>query len=165
MYRLAYRNFGDHQTWLVSHNVTTAGGQVGERWYEFRAPEASSALLVYQSGTFAGPLGDTNNRWMGSIAMDKAGDIALGYCISSRLIFPSINYAGQTAGDQLGTMESEATILNGTGSQKDTGNRWGDYTSMAVDGADDCTFWYTNQYYTTTAAFSCSTQLALLQFR
>jgi hypothetical protein len=164
MYRLAYRNFGDHQTWLVSHNVTTAGGQVGERWYEFRAPEASSALSVYQSGTFAGPLGDTNNRWMGSIAMDKAGDIALGYSISSRLVFPSINYAGQTAGDPLGTMESEAIILNGTGSQKDTGGRWGDYTSMALDGADDCTFWYTNQYYTTTAAFSWSTQLASLKF-
>jgi len=164
MYRLAYRNFGDHQPWLVSHDVTTASGQVGERWYEFRAPETSSVPTVYQSGTFAGPPGDTNFRWMGSIAMDKMGDIALGYSFSSRLIFPSINYTGQTVGDPLGTMESEATIINGTGSQKDTGSRWGDYTSMALDAADDCTFWYTNEFYTVTAGFAWSTQLASIKF-
>ena len=164
MYRLAYRNFGDHQTWLVDHDVTTVSGQVGERWYEFRAPETASVPTLYQSGTFAGPPGDTNFRWMGSIAMDKVGDIALGYSISSRQMFPSINYTGQTAGDPLGTMESEATIINGTGSQKDTGNRWGDYTSMAVDAADGCTLWYTNQYYTETGSFAWSTRLASLKF-
>jgi hypothetical protein len=164
MYRLAYRNFGDHQTWLVDHDVTTASGLVGERWYEFRAPESASVPTVYQSGTFAGSPGDTNFRWMGSIAMDKVGDIALGYSISSRQMFPSINYTGQTAGDPLGTMESEATIVNGTGSQKDTGNRWGDYTSMAIDAADGCTFWYTNQYYTDTGSFAWSTRLASLKF-
>jgi hypothetical protein len=164
MYRLAYRNFGDHQTWLVSHDVTTPTGQVGVRWYEFRAPETDSVPTKYQSGTFAGPPGDTNFRWMGSIAMDKMGDIALGYSISSKQVFPSINYTGQTVGDTLGTMESEATIINGTGSQRDTGSRWGDYTSMALDAADGCTFWYSNQYYTNTAAFAWSTQLASLRF-
>jgi hypothetical protein len=164
MYRLAYRNFGDHQAWLVVHDVTTTGGQVGERWYEFRAPEAAVIPSVYQSGTFSGPPGDKNFRWMGSIAMDKTGDIALGYSISSRQMFPSINYTGQTAGDLLGTMQSEATIINGTGSQKDTFSRWGDYSSMAIDGADGCTFWYTNQYYTVTAAFDWSTRLASIKF-
>jgi len=164
LYRLAYRNFGDHQSWLVDHDVTTAAGLVGERWYEFRAPETSATPTLYQSGTFAGPAGDTNFRWMGSIAMDKMGDIALGYSISSRQIFPSINYTGQAAGDPLGTMESEATIINCTGSQKDTGSRWGDYTSMAIDAADGCTFWYTNQYYTNTTAFAWSTRLASLRF-
>jgi hypothetical protein len=164
LYRLAYRNFGGHQSWLVDHDVTTAAGLVGERWYEFRAPETSATPTLYQSGTFAGPAGDANFRWMGSIAMDRMGDIALGYSISSRQIFPSINYTGQTAGDPLGTMESEATIINGTGSQKDTGSRWGDYTSMAIDAADGCTFWYTNQYYTNTAAFAWSTRLASLKF-
>jgi hypothetical protein len=164
LYRLAYRNFGDHQSWLVVHDVTTGGGQVGERWYEFRAPETAAIPALYQSGTFAGPTGDSNFRWMGSIAMDKMGDIALGYSISSRQMFPSINYTGQTAGDPLGTMQAEATIINGTGSQKDTGGRWGDYTSMAIDEADGCTFWYTNQYYTDTAAFDWSTRLASIKF-
>src|SRR5438270_8538952 len=81
LYRLAYRNFGDHQSWLVDHDVTIAGGLIGERWYEFRAPENAPVPTLYQSGTFAGPPGDTNFRWMGSIAMDKMGDIALGYSI------------------------------------------------------------------------------------
>ncbi|HLW87752.1 MAG TPA: hypothetical protein VKR57_04625, partial [Terriglobales bacterium] len=164
LYRLAYRNFGDHQTWLVTHDVTTASGQVAERWYEFRAPEISTTPTVYQSGTFAGPPGDTNFRWMGSIAMDNVGDIALGYSVSSRTTFPSINYTGQTAGDPLGTMESEDTILNGSGSQTDTGGRWGDYTSMALDPSDGCTFWYTNQYYTAKSAFNWHTQLASIKF-
>jgi hypothetical protein len=161
MYRLAYRNFsGDHQTWLVSHSVT-AGSSVGERWYEFRAPETSTGLSVYQQGTFAP---DSNYRFMGSIAMDSAQDIALGYSLSGSGLFPSITYTGRTTADPLGTMESEATIVSGAGSQISTSNRWGDYTSMALDAADDCTFWYTNQYYMLTASFDWSTRLASLKF-
>jgi hypothetical protein len=161
MYRLAYRNFsGDHQTWLVSHSVT-AGSSVGERWYEFRAPENSTTLSVYQQGTYA-PV--SNFRWMGSIAMDKNQNILLGYSVSSSSTFPSINYTGRAATDPLGTMQSEASIVAGSGSQINTSNRWGDYTSMAIDEADDCTMWYTSEYYTVTAAFDWSTRLASLKF-
>src|SRR6266850_1850616 len=160
MYRLAYRNFSDHQTWLVSHSVT-AGSSVGERWYEFHAPENSTSLSVFQQGTFAP---DSNYRWMGSIAMDSAQDIALGYSISSPSMYPSISYTGRVPSDALGTMESEAQIVAGTGSQSFTANRWGDYTSMAIDGADGCTFWYTNQYYMVTAQFDWSTRLASFKF-
>src|SRR6266436_4732102 len=160
MYRLAYRNFSDHQTWLVSHSVT-AGSSVGERWYEFHAPENSTSLSVFQQGTFAP---DSNYRWMGSIAMDSAQNIALGYSISSPSMYPSISYTGRVPSDALGTMESEAQIVAGTGSQSFTANRWGDYTSMAIDGADDCTFWYTNQYYMVTAQFDWSTRLVSFKF-
>jgi hypothetical protein len=161
MYRLAYRNFSsDHQTWLVSHSVT-AGSSVGERWYEFRAPENSTSLSVYQQGTFAP---DSSYRWMGSLAMDSSQDIALGYSVSSSSLYPSISYTGRVPGDALGTMETEASIVAGSGSQIDTSNRWGDYTSMALDAADDCTFWYTNQYYMVTATFDWSTRLASLKF-
>jgi len=160
MYRLAYRNFSDHQTWLVSHAVT-AGSSTGMRWYEFHAPETSTSLSVYQQGTFAP---DSNYRWMGSIAMDQAQDIALGYSVSSSTLFPSISYTGRVASDPLGTMESEASIVSGTGSQSDTSNRWGDYFSMVVDAADDCTFWFTAEYYTVTATFDWSTRLASLKF-
>jgi hypothetical protein len=122
MYRLAYRDSSDHQTWLVTHSVTSPTGQVGARWYEFRAPETSTGLSVFQQGTFAP---DTKFRWMGSIAMDKAGDIALGYSISSSKTFPSVNFTGRVAGDPPGTMESETTIVKGAGSQFDTSRRWG----------------------------------------
>ncbi|HET7840688.1 MAG TPA: fibronectin type III domain-containing protein, partial [Terriglobia bacterium] len=162
MYRLAYRNFAnDHQTWLVSHSVA-AGGTVGERWYEFHAPEGSTAISVFQQGTFAPA--DSNYRWMGSIAMDQSQDIALGYSESSSSVFPSIYYTGRVPSDPAGTMESESLIIAGTGSQLGTSNRWGDYTSMALDAADDCTFWYTNQYYSVTAQFDWSTRLASFKF-
>jgi len=144
----------------VSHSVTSPTGQVGERWYEFRAPETSTSLAAFQQGTFAP---DSSYRWMGSIAMDKAGNIALGYSISSSSIFPSINFTGRIPADLPGTMETESTIANGTGSQTDTANRWGDYTSMAIDN-DGCTFWYTNQYYTTTSSFNWSTRVASIRF-
>jgi hypothetical protein len=161
MYRLAYRNFsGDHQTWLVSHSVT-AGNSVGERWYEFRAPENSTTLSVYQQGTFAP---DSNYRWMGSIAMDQNQNIMLGYSVSSSSVFPSISYTGRAPTDTLGTMQSEASIQAGAGSQINTSSRWGDYTSMAIDEADDCTMWYTNEYYMLTASFDWSTRLASLKF-
>ncbi|MGE5327134.1 MAG: fibronectin type III domain-containing protein [Deltaproteobacteria bacterium] len=160
MYRLAYRNFGDHQTWLVSHSVT-AGTSGGERWYEFHAPTGSTSLAVYQQGTYAP---DSDYRWMGSIAMDQNQNIALGYSRSSGSTFPSIYYTGRAATDPLGTMQSEGLIFAGTGSQTGTSSRWGDYTSMAIDAADDCTFWYTNQYYTTTSQFNWSTRLASFKF-
>jgi hypothetical protein len=161
MYRLAYRNFGgDHQTWLVSHSVT-AGGSVGERWYEFRAPESSTNLTTYQQGTFAP---DSNYRWMGSIAMDSAQNIALAYSNSSSTSYPSIDFTGRAPGDALGTMAGESLIVAGSGSQVATSNRWGDYTSMAIDAQDDCTFWYTAEYYQVTASFSWSTRLASFKF-
>ena len=160
MYRLAYRNFSDHQTWLVSHAVT-AGSSAGMRWYEFHAPESSTTLSVFQQGTFAP---DSSYRWMGSIAMDQSQDIAMAYSVSSSSLFPSISYTGRTTADPAGTMETEASIVSGSGSQSDTSNRWGDYTSMAVDPTDDCTFWYTAEYYMVTATFDWSTRLASLKF-
>jgi hypothetical protein len=162
MFRLAYRNFSDHQSWVVSHSITSPSGQVGERWYEFRAPETSTALAVFQQGTFAP---DSNYRWMGSIAQDKAGNLALGYSRSGTTapFYPSIYFTGRTPLDPLGTMGTESVIWDGTGSQIDTANRWGDYTSMAIDG-DGCTFWYTNQYYQTTSSFNWSTRVASIRF-
>ena len=161
MYRLAYRNFGTYQSWVVNHSVT-AGSSVGERWYEFRSSPTSANLSVYQQGTHAP---DGAFRWMGSIAQDKVGNLALGYSLSSSSTFPSIFITGRTPADALGTMDQEVPIVNGTGSQIDTANRWGDYTSMAIDAADDCTFWYTNQYYAVTDLFNWSTRLAAFKFK
>ena len=148
MYRLAHFDEHGTQHFLVTHSVnnTTA---VAARWYEFRAQGlGTTSLSLYQSGQTPD---DGEYRWMGSVAMDQAGDIAIGYSRSSAAPgdYPSIYYAGQTAGDPLGTTETEALIKQGRGSQPDTGDRWGDYSSMALDGADSCTFWYTNEYYDT----------------
>lgn len=159
MYRNAYRNFGDHDALVFNHSVV-AGNGGGVRWYEIR--NMSTTPTVFQQGTFAP---DTNSfRWMGSIAMDQVGNMALGYSRSSSTIFPSILYTGRVPSDPAGQMESEATIINGTGSQFSTANRWGDYSSMSIDPIDDCTFFYTTEYYKTTSSFNWSTQIASLKF-
>lgn len=153
MYRLAYRNYGDHEAFVTDHAVTV-GGAVGTRWYEFRLSGGNPT--VYQQGTYAP---DTTYRWMGSIAMDHVGNIALGYSQSSSSSHPSIRFTGRAPGDPLGTMtQAETTTITGAGSQTSY-SRWGDYTSMAVDPTDDCTFWYTNEYEPANGSFNWHTRL------
>lgn len=165
MYRLAYRRSAsarnNYQSWVVSHAIVN-GTTGAMRWYEFRAPIATpTALGLYQSGTYAP---DASYRWMGSLAMDKMGDILMGYSTSSATQYPAINFAGRQVTDPLGTMGGEGLIFAGTGSQRATNSRWGDYTSMAIDN-DGCTFWYTNQYYTVpNTTFGWSTRIASLKF-
>jgi hypothetical protein len=163
MYRLAYRNFGDHESLVVNHTVNAGGGVAGIRWYEIRNPSAATPA-VYQQGTFSP---DSNNRWVGSIAMDHAGDIALGYGVSSSTIYPSINYTGRVPSDPLGTLETEATLTSGTGSDTMSGvtpARWGYYTSMSIDPVDDCTFWYANEYLTQTSPPPVHTRIGSFKF-
>jgi hypothetical protein len=118
----------------------------GVRWYEIR--RVGGAYAVHQQGTFAPP--DGVNRWMGSAAMDRNGNIALGYSVVNGVdVFPGIRYTGRLSTDPLGTMGlGEAVIVNGSGVQTTKNSRWGDYTSLNLDPTDDCTFWYVNEYYT-----------------
>ena len=160
MYRLAYRNFGDHEALVVNHTVT-AGSSVGARWYELR-PGASYDLSVFQQGTYAP---DSSYRWMGSIAMDQSGDIALGFSVSSSTTKPSIHYTGRLAGDALGGMtQGENTMVTGTGSQSTNLSRWGDYSAMTVDPVDDCTFWYTNEFLRSNGTINWNTRIGSFKF-
>jgi hypothetical protein len=162
MYRAAYRNFSDHEAIVVTHSVdagtTSRAGTVGVRWYELRAAEDGN-FAVFQQGTYAP---DAKFRWMGSAAMDSAGDIAMGYGISGYTMYPSVGYTGRVPTDPLGTMEGERIILSGLNSTTDT--MWGDYDSISVDPSDDCTFWYTNQYYKTGQQTNWSTRIASFKF-
>lgn len=160
MYRLAYRNFGRIQSMVVNHTVQTPGQIPGIRWYEIRMNNQGTAI-VYQQGTYTQQ--DGNARWMGSMAMDKNGNIALGYSVSGPSLFPSIRYTGREFYDPRNTMRTELTIANGGGSQL-AGNRWGDYSSMAIDPSDDCTFWYTTEYIQTSGNYNWSTVIASFKF-
>ncbi len=168
MYRLAYRNRAGTESLVVNHSVTVSGSKhssvTGLRWYELRvsrSPDPTGTLSVFQQSTYSP---DANSRWMGSIAMDKVGDMALGYSVSSSSVFPSIRYTGRVPTDALGTMEAENSILAGSGSQTGSLHRWGDYSSMSVDPVDDCTFWYTTEYLQVTGSFNWSTQIASFKF-
>ena len=156
MQRLAYRNFGDHQALVVNHTVDVTGAdRAGIRWYELRS--AAGSWSIHQQGTFSP---DTANRWVGSMAMDASGNIALGYSVSSASVYPSIRYTGRLAADPPGVMTlGESSIIEGSGAQTTFSGRWGDYSAMNVDPADDCTFWYTNQYYASTQFASWRTRI------
>lgn len=144
--RVQYRNFGSHQTLVGSFTVvaTTVGTdqRAGIKWMELRKPSGSTSWQLYQEGTFAP---DANEYWMGSIAMDENGNIALGYNVSSSAISATLRYVGREAGDPLGVMTTQqVTLANGSGFQPV--NRWGDYAAMVVDPLDDETFWFTSEY-------------------
>lgn len=160
MYRLAYRNFGDHEALVVNHSVT-AGASVGVRWYELRP--AAGALSLFQQGTYAP---DATYRWMGSVAQDKSGDMALGFSTSSSSLHPGLAYTGRLVSDAAGTMpQGEQTIFTGAGSQTGQNlSRWGDYSAMTVDPADDCTFWYANEYEPANGAFNWHTRVGSFKF-
>jgi hypothetical protein len=127
MMHLWYRNYGDHESLVVNHTVNVGNGSdhAGIRWYEIRDTTINTTLseaTIYQQGTYAP---DSENRWMGSVAMDHVGNLAIGYSISSSSVFPGIRYAGRLQGDPLGTItQAEATLVNGGGSQTHDAARW-----------------------------------------
>lgn len=157
MYRLAYRNFGDHESIVANHTVSV-GPNAGVRWYEVRSPAGTPT--VYQQGTFAP---DSDNRWMASVAMDKSGDIGVGYSVASASTYPSIRYTGWEVGDPLGTLQAETQLLEGGGSQTGA-NRWGDYSAMQIDPSDDCTFWYTQEYEAVNQSTDWNTRIGSFKF-
>lgn len=146
-WRLAYRNFKNYEALVTNQSVEALPGVAGVRWYEIRRSGTGSYSL-YQQGTYAP--GDGVNRWMGSIAQDKMGNMALGYSVvNGSDVYPGIRYTGRLVSDALGLMtQTEGVIVNGDGIQRTSNSRWGDYSSMNVDPVDDCTFWYVNEYYT-----------------
>jgi Big-like domain-containing protein/immune inhibitor InhA-like protein len=158
MYRLAYRNFGDHESLVVNHSVNVSGHS-GVRWYEIRSPNAGPT--VFQQGTFSP---DASHRWMGSIGQDRSGNMLLGYSVSSGTVRPSIRYTGRLATDPAGSMQGETEMFTGVGSQTTTLSRWGDYSALTIDPADDCTFWYTNEYLKASGTFNWSTRIASFKF-
>ncbi len=155
MWRLSYRNFGSRQV-LVGNFATDVGSdRAGVRWFELR--KTSGNWSLFQEGTYApGSL----SRWMGGIAMDRAGNIALGYNVGNSSTYPGLRYVGRLATDSAGTMpRGEYTIVNG--SAANASNRYGDYSSMNIDPADDCTFWFTGQW---NDASQWKTRIAKLKF-
>jgi hypothetical protein len=152
MYRLSYRSYPDGtQRMVVNHSVqvSSASRQTGIRWYKLCNQSGTVPFNVCQESTFSPDT--TTYRWMGSIAQDQYGNLGLGYSISSSSTYPSVAVTGLENGVD-GGMEAESVIYYGPNFQ-DTYGRWGDYSSMAVDPKDDCTFWFTTEYSTPTNLF------------
>jgi hypothetical protein len=146
-----YRRFGSQETLWLAHTVGNGSGIASVRWYQLNVTGGTvTTSAPVQQGTF-NP--DSNHRFMPSLAVDGSGDMAIGYSVSSSSTNPSIRYAGRLVTDAANTLgQGETTLWAGTGAQTNTcgGNpcqRWGDYSAMSIDPVDDCTFWYTNEYY------------------
>jgi hypothetical protein len=158
MFRLAYRNFtgaGAHES-LVGNFTVNSSGHAGVRWFELRGVTAGP-VTTFQQSTYSP---DTTYRWMGSVAMDKQGSMALGYSASNATIHPQVRYTGRLSTDPVNTMpQGEGHIIDGSGSQLGSFDRWGDYSAMTVDPVDDETFWYTQEYYDTVEDFNWRTRI------
>lgn len=166
MYRLAYRNRGGVDSLMVVQSVDPDGGGArgsAARWYEVRQPFAAAPTL-YQNATY--DPGATGDRWMGSIAMDKAGNMMMGYSYADGPggKFASIAVTGRLRSDVRNQMQAEKVAFTGTGAQTGTLTRWGDYTTMQVDPSDDCTFWYIGQYLASNGTFNWRTRVMSFKF-
>ncbi|WP_300615116.1 hypothetical protein [Dokdonella sp.] len=175
MYRATGRAFpADAPTRLslvVNHTVQGATQQAGIRWVHFDlsdhgTPAATPTALdkkIVDQGVYAP---DDKNRWMGGIAIDQSGNIGVGYSHSSSTSRPQIMINGRTPADPEGTLRDEQNCTDGvaSGSQTSSSNRWGDYTSMSVDPVDQCTFYFTTEYYATTSASSWRTRVCSFKF-
>ena len=157
MWRAQYRNFGAHESIVFNHTVDADGRDLaGVRWYELRR-QGGGGWSIFQQGTHAA---ERLHRWMASVAMDGSGDLAAGYSVSSADVFPGIRAATRRPTDPAGTLPDEIVLAAGAGSQTHPSSRWGNYSSMDVDPVDDCTFWYTTEYYTATSAAGWRTRVS-----
>ncbi len=161
MFRLAYRNFGTHQSMVLNHTVDTNGADLaGIRWYELRS--TGGAWGIHQQSTLSSI--DGQHRWLGSIAMNDAGAIALAYSVSGSSVSPSLRFTSRNAGDPLGQMtQPETTIVAGSGYQTHSAARWGDYAQMTPDPVDGNALWFTGEYTNSISSASWRTRIAKLE--
>lgn len=171
MYPLVYQNLGGVESIYSSHTVNNNQGGTGPaavRWYQFNMTGNTIPATPAQQQSFNNG-NDGLWRWMPSINVDNAGNVAIGYSASSTTVDPGIRYAGRLAGDALNDMaQGEAIMTPGTGHQTNSntsgGGRWGDYSSMFVDPSDTCTFYHTNEYYSATSAAAWNTRVGTFKF-
>ncbi len=166
MYRLAYRNRGGVDSLVVTQSVDPDGAGARSavlRWYEVRSPFAAAPTLFQNANYDPNGAGD---RWMGSIAMDKQGNMMIGYSYADAAagVMPSLRVAGRMRSDTRNRMRGEDVLINGTGSQTGALTRWGDYTTMQIDPVDDCTFWYIGQYLAANGSFNWRTRIGSYKF-
>ena len=166
MWKPQYRNFGTHES-IVGNFATALDSptHAGVRWFELRRVGAGPWTL-HQEGTWAGPLGqaDPTSRWMAGSGMDREGNLALAYDVSSALVFPGIRYTGRLAGDPPGTTtQGDLTMVEGSGPSVPF-ERWGDYNSLNVDTENDCVFWFTSMYGVLAGAGDWATRIGAFKF-
>jgi hypothetical protein len=164
---VVYQNLGGTESLWADYTVCQDANctqPTGVRWYQFDVTGGTFPATPVQQQTFTNG-NDGLYRFMPSIAVDDAGNTAIGYSVSSGTVHPGMRYAGRLAGDPLNDLgQGEATMFTGNGSQTDSFGRWGDYSMTTIDPSDGMTFWHVNEYYNTTTSFSYSTRIGKFNF-
>jgi hypothetical protein len=162
MVPLAWRQTPDAVEHLIVNDAIVVNDVTTEQWFDITSPDSSP--VVAQQGTLSPDVLD--NFWMGSLNMDQDGNIAFGFSNAGTKIDPGIMFTGRLATDLLDTMETVQTVIAGTGYQGGSGGEFGDHSIMAVDPSDDCTFWYSTEYYTAanTDTYDWSTRIMEFKF-
>ena len=164
---LVYQNLSGTESLWASHTINNnqnGTGPTAIRWYQFNVTGGIVPAVPLQQQTFNNGA-DGLWRWMPSIAVDGQGNMSIGYTTSSGITNPAINYAGRLATDPLNSLaQGEALLIQGAGHQTSASGRWGDYSALAIDPSDSCTFWHTNEYYSATSMAGWNTRIGSFKF-
>src|SRR6185295_10629404 len=167
MYPLVYQKRNGVESLWADHTINNnqnGTGPTAIRWYQFNVtggviPAAPAQQQTWNNG------GDGLWRFMPSISVDSLGNMAIAYSVSSATTEPAIRYAGRLAGDAPNSLaQGEAEMTPGGGHQTNTSGRWGDYSALAIDPADNLTFWHTNEYYSATGGSTWNTRIGAFKF-
>jgi S-layer family protein len=167
MYPVVYQNLSGSESLWASHTVNNnenGTGPTAIRWYQFNVTGSTIPATPVQQQTFNNSA-DGLWRWMPSIAVDSQGNTSIGYSVSSFTMDPAIRYAGRLGSDPLNSLsQGEAELIAAGGHQADGSGRWGDYSALSIDPSDNCTFWHTNEYYSTTSGRGWNTRIGSFKF-
>jgi hypothetical protein len=161
-----YTNIGGAESLWVAHTVRRVNttGFAAPRWYQVDVTGGAVAANLLQAATWDPDAANVMHRFMPSLAIDRAGNLAMGYSTSNSTTVPAIKYAGRLLADPVNTFsQTEQTLFAGLASQTGS-SRWGDYSGMTLD-PDGCTFWYTNEYGNTDQAFDKRWRTRINSFR
>jgi hypothetical protein len=164
---LVYQNLGGTESLWAAHTVNNnlnGTGPTAIRWYQFNVTGGVIPATPAQQQTFNNGA-DGLWRFMPSIAVDEQGNMVINYSVSSSSTNPAIKYAGRLAGDTANTLgQGEGLLIQGAGHQTDLSGRWGDYSMISIDPADNLTFWLTNEYYSSNSAANWKTRIGKFKF-
>jgi hypothetical protein len=163
---LVYQNRSGTESLWASQTVILnyPNGPTAIRWYQMNVTGGNFPATPVQQQSWTNG-SDGLWRWMPSIAVDQNGNMAIGYSTSSATQEPSIRYAGRLTSDPLNNLgQGEAVMTAGGGHQTHSSGRWGDYSMLTIDPADNLSFWHTNEYYPVTSSASWFTRIGKFRF-
>ncbi len=141
-------------TTTINPNVANDPVNVGSttaHWFRFDTTAVPAPITVADQGNIGGE-DIAPNTWtfFPSVAVNGSGAAKFGFSASAQTMFCGAYHTGREVGDPAGTVQPAGPVQIGldyyTRTFGGSRNRWGDYSGISVDPADDTTFWIYNEY-------------------